>query len=144
MTRPPSIVWFERCYLGALLLSVIENVLQWDSLNARFAAIPNGAAMAQWLVPTMILVGLGIGLILWYFAARRAAPVAKWIVAVFFGIGLLGIIPAIFGGAFPQGLPGILSIVGLVLNAIAVWMLFRPDANAWFAKRPADIGNTLS
>jgi len=35
------------------------------------------------------------------------------------------------------GLSGALGIVGLVLNGIAVWQLFRPDARAWFGESAA-------
>lgn len=63
MTRPLSIVNFERCYFGVLTA-----------------------------------IGYLIPLALCYFAARRA------------------------------------SVVAFVLNAVAVWLLFQPDARAWFGE----------
>ena len=50
--------------------------------GARSVAAPS-------IMIVSIVVGAVISLLLWYFVARQAAVVAKWIVVVFFAIGLL-------------------------------------------------------
>ena len=71
MQRPSSIIWFERCYLGAII------------------------------------------------------------------VGLLGTAFSAISGKFPHELVGVLSVVGTILGALAVWFLFRPDTEAWFGEDQA-------
>lgn len=135
MERPISIVWFERCYLGCVAVGLVNTALQWPKMMAQLAENPGtaqlGGGMSIIMIGTMLL-SIAISLLLWYFAARKAAVVAKWIITVFFVISLLGIGFSAMTGTFPTGISGILGVVALVLNAIAVWNLFRPDAEAWF------------
>lgn len=139
MLRPVSIVWFERCYLGALLIGLINAALRWPEMTAAAANQPNVDQLGPSFVPTILIVslvvGFGISLLLWYFAARRRANVAKWIITIFFVLGLLSLGFTAMTGAFPKGLGGVVSVVTWVLNAIAVWQLFRPDAEAWFENK---------
>lgn len=143
MVRPVSIVWFERCYLGALVIGLINTALRWPEMMAAGANQPNAGQLPANFVPMVagisLVLGLGISLLLWYFAARRRAVVAKWIIAIFFVIGLLSIGFTVMTGTFPKGLAGVIGVVVEVLQAIAVWQLFRPDAEAWFDnKHPVD------
>ncbi|WP_174293053.1 hypothetical protein [Sphingomonas bacterium] len=142
MLRPQSIITFERCYLGAWLIGLVNLALTW---NGRLAlADANAAAtIGAGTVSTIALVGVVVGgiitLTLWWFVARQASVVAKWIVVVFFGLGVLGFLASIGRGTMLPGIGGVLTVVSWVLQAVAVFMLFRPDANAWFAARPANV-----
>lgn len=141
MLRPVSIVWFERCYLGALVVGLLNTALSWNTTMAKMAENPGAEQMGSSFGATTLiagtLIGIVISLVLWYFAARKRANVAKWIITVFFVIGLLGIGASAVMRTFPQGIAGVLGVVGFVLNAIAVWQLFRPDAEAWFENKPS-------
>ncbi len=137
MTRPPSIVNFERCYLGALLVAAVNSALNWQRMMAVPAVAQAQVAIGSWYVPVTTALGYLIPLILWYFAARRASVVAKWIVVVLFGLGVLGLAAGLAMGTMSAGLGGVLSVVSFVLNAVAVWLLFRPDARAWFGETAA-------
>jgi hypothetical protein len=146
MQRPPSIITFERCYLGAVALGLVNNVLNWTNLQEQMAAAPNSQLLPDWFLPATIGVGLLITLLLWYFVARRASVVAKWILVVFFAIGLIGV-PGIISGVSAGLISPLLAIAGFVtltLNAIAVWMLFRPDAKLWFAGQQTSLTDTFS
>lgn len=136
MVRPISIVWFERCYLGALVVGLLNTALSWNTTMAKMADNPQVAAYGPASVIVGTLLGIAMTLLLWYFAARKRANVAKWIITVFFVIGLLAIGFSVVMHTFPQGLAGVLGVVGFVLNLIAVWELFRPDAEAWFENKP--------
>lgn len=144
MTRPVSIINFERCYLGAFALNIVNVIVQWGELQAKIAAMPNSAMLGPWFFPMTIAFGWGITLLLWYFTAHRRASVTKWIITVFFALSVLSVIGSLLMGTLPLGLAGVIAIVGFVLNGIAVWLLFRPDATAWFDGKPTDVGGTVS
>jgi hypothetical protein len=146
MERPQSIITFERCYLGGVALGLANNALNWSNMQEQMAATPNSQLLPDWFLPATIGVGLVITLLLWYFVARRASTVAKWILVVFFAIGLLGL-PGIVAGVSSGLIAPLMAIVGLItlaLNAIAVWMLFRPDAKLWFAGQKTSLTDTFS
>lgn len=133
--RPTSIIWFERLYLGAIMLGLVNLFVSWESTMEIMRADPNAAAFGEGGLAGMMIgifaVSFMITLILWYFAARRASTVAKWIVVVFFVIGLLSLPNAIAIGQF-RGLQGLLLTIAWIMNATAIFMLFRPDAAQWF------------
>lgn len=149
MLRPISIIQFERCYLGSLVLGFLTLAFSWNAQMAMLQRNPATAQMAGGVLYGSLLTGLVLGavvtLVLWYFAARRASVVAKWIIVVFFAIGLLSLLNTLSKGMVPPGLGGVLTITNVVLQAVAVYLLFRPDAKAWFDGRrsAADIGDTF-
>jgi hypothetical protein len=135
MTRPPSIVNFERCYLGALLIGAVNAALNWERMMAMPAVQQARVTIGEWYLPATTALGYLIPLVLWYFAARRASVVAKWVIVVLFGLGVLGLLAGLALGTMASDLGGVLSVVAFVLNAIAVFLLFKPDARAWFGER---------
>ena len=130
--RPQSIVNFERLYLGALLLGVINLALAWNQTVASIEAQANASA-GPTLMALAIVFGVVIPLLLWYFVARKASVVAKWILVGLFVLGLAGVAVSLSQGTYPKGLGGILSAVSTLMQAAAIYFLFRPDAKAWFA-----------
>ena len=141
MTRPQSIIWFERCYLAGIVLGLIGVALRWNATTAAVRdnpAVANlGAGAMSGIMIAGIIVGLGIKLLLWFGAARKAWTVCKWFIAIFFILGLLGTGFSVIGGRFPSGIDGVLSVVGTVLGALSVWFLFRPDSEVWFGEDSA-------
>lgn len=141
MNRPVSIVNFERCYLAGIVLGLIGTALSWNTVIAQSSANPGVAQLGPNFVPAMIggfaVIGVGIQLLLWYFAARKGAVAAKWIITAFFAIGLLFRLISLAKGTFPLDAIGITAAIGTVLGAAAVWFLFRPDARPWFGEKPA-------
>lgn len=138
MERPVSIVWFERLYLGGVVVGVINAALSWNVALARLAANPAPAQLGPSFGSTMlaggIVLGVLISLLLWYFTARKGSVVTKWIITAFFVLGLLSLFWAAVQGTVPHGVGGVLTIVAWVLDAIAVWHLFRPDTKVWFGE----------
>ena len=103
------------------------------------------AATAAIATPVMlgsVIVGFGISLLLWFFTSRMRSNIAKWIIVIFFVIGVLSLVFTILNGSSPAGIPGILSILSTVLQAVAVFMLFKPDAVAWFKGQPTGPAET--
>lgn len=134
MIRPLSIINFERCYLGALIVGAVNAALNWQRYTTMPAVRDAQVMFGPWYLPALTAIGYLIPLLLWYFAARRASVVAKWIVVVLFGLGVFGLLIALAMGTMASGFGGVLSVVAFVLNAVAVWLLFQPDARAWFGE----------
>lgn len=130
MERPQSIIWFERCYLGAVAVGMMNTATSWSQIQEKVAATPNSEMLPSWLLGATVAVGLAINLALWYFVARRGSVVAKWIVTVFFAIALIGLLRA----ATSDTMPSALAVVALVLQAVGVFMLFRSDSKPWFGE----------
>lgn len=134
--RPVSIVRFDRLYLASIAIGLIGNIVEWPVTMARLtenpetAALGSGAAIAA---GGMIVTGVLIALLLWFFAARRASNVARWIVAVFTAFSVGSLLIGFTGGAVILDAGGIIRLVAVTLQAAATIFLFRPDAAAWFA-----------
>jgi hypothetical protein len=144
MSRPQSIIWFERCFLASIALGTMNTAISWSRVRDMVGATEGAAILPSWFLPVTLIVGVGINLLLWYFVARRGATVAKWIVVVFFGLSVLSIARVLLSGIVPPTL-NIFAGVAFVLQAVAIWMLFRPDAKAWFAgDRNENLTNTFS
>jgi hypothetical protein len=147
MERPQSIVWFERLYLGAMAIGILNSIVNWSAMQERIAATPNSAMLPSWFVPATMAIGALITLVLWYFVARRGSVVSKWIVTVLFVVGLIGVPTVITGvsSGLITPLQAAFSLVTFVMNAAAVVMLFRPDAKPWFEGiRSNDLTDTFS
>jgi hypothetical protein len=134
MTRPLSIVRFEQFYIAYWLVGLVNTVMSWDRSLSIAMRSPAVAAMGPGFLYATTAVGLAIPLLLWFFIARRGSAIAKWILVVLFGIGILGLVFTVMSGRFPSGLSGVLAAIALVLQAIAVAMLFRPDTRSWFGE----------
>lgn len=134
--RPSSIVRFDRLYLASIAIGLIGNILEWPITMARLAENPDTAALgssAAVAAGGMIAVGVLIALLLWFFIAQRASTVAKWILVVFTVFAVGSLLLGFSSGAVILDTGGIVRIVAVALQAVAVFFLFRPDAAAWFA-----------
>ncbi|WP_294191783.1 hypothetical protein [uncultured Sphingomonas sp.] len=139
MQRPASIVTFERLYLAGFALSLVSWVVGWPAMQAKLAANPQTAPFG-WMLFVMLGLNIALTLLLWFFTARRASVVAKWIVVVLAGLSALRFLfnlPAALGGAVSA--PSlILSTLTTALNVAAAAMLFRFDARVWFGEDVTD------
>jgi hypothetical protein len=142
MTRPNSIIWFERLYLGSMLLGLINSALTWSTVTDRVAATPGAAMLGSGFLIGSMIFGIVINLLLWYFIARRGSNVARIILTVLFGLGVIGMITMFF-----QPLPlamKAMPIIAFVLQAIGVFLLYRPDAKPWFSPNKENLENIFS
>lgn len=142
--RPHSIVRFERFFLASLLLAVINTALSFRSSMALLNADPlvgqTGYAVAM-LVGTLA-ISIGLQLLLWFFIARKASNVAKWILVVLTVLGIATSIPSI-GVLMTQGVVTLsVTLLITVLQIIAIIHLFRPDAKTWLEARGTTAAHT--
>lgn len=133
MDRPQSIIWFERLYLGGVMLGLMNTAINWPTVQAQVAAQPNAGLLPAWFPYATVAIGIGINLILWHFVAQRGAVVAKWILTVLFALGALSMAWMFATGMVPPTV-NIVSIIVVLLHAAAVFMLFRPDTRPWFGE----------
>lgn len=136
MIKPPSIARFEQFYWGSLVIGWINSALNWKTSQAALDANPL-LANARWFLPAMTLVGVLIAVALWFFIARKASVVAKWIQVVFAAFGAFGILSAVYliaTGKAPSVLAVVIGVAANILYIAAATMLFRPDAKEWFGE----------
>jgi chromate transport protein ChrA len=132
--RPASIVKFERVVLLIILLGLATVVMDYDGAYAPIRRLGYGENffMAAYALSIAVIV-----LLLWLIA-RRASAVAKWIYVVIYAVAL---VLAALSFSDTLRLPPaklILQLVQWALTIFSIWLLFRPDASAWFARSDGD------
>lgn len=147
--RPRSIILFERVFGFTILLGLAAGIwawLHWSSMLPP-GAPPQVAAMMPIIMVGSLVGGVIINLLLLFFIARKGAEVAKWIFIIFFVLGVLGVVRGLASPTVQISMmTHILSIVQILIEAYCVWLLFRPDAVAWFKgeRAPSDLHDTFS
>ncbi len=136
--RPQSIIKFDQLFLAMIMLGLVGLGINWDWSIAQFDSNP-GLSQLGWNAAGM-LIGIfafstAINLLLWYFISRRASNVARWILTVLTGYGLISVPFSFFLVPVPLS-SLIIGLVAAALQAAMLWFLFRPDAAAWFKHGP--------
>jgi hypothetical protein len=132
--RPTPILWFERLMLLALAIDLLNNLAAWNGFAAGLVA--RGLTPNPVFIALLSIASPALGLILWYFVARRASVIARWIVTILVLLGTLGFIatglrnPAVFGET-----TFIVATFAELLKLCAILCLFQPGTAAWFARR---------
>jgi hypothetical protein len=132
--RPKSIVQFDYIYLAIIALGLVGSALSWDELLASVSVQRMVAQMGTAPLYGTILVVTLLQLLLWYFIARRGSVVAKWVFVVYAGASLVFSAYSLAVNGAISAAVGVVSVATLVLQAIAIWLLFRPDTPAWFGE----------
>lgn len=137
MARPQSIVQFEIAFWLIQASSFAVLAMTWrqrmaEAEAAAGAFAPGGAVQAFAVAVTAC--GYAIHLLLWYFITRAGSGIARWIYTILFALDAAGLLLALAMGVFPTGLMAVSTTALALLDAFAVWLLFRPDAAAWFRR----------
>lgn len=131
--RPASIVNFERVVLVSIALGILNAFLLRDQAAATAANQGFGPGFTL----AVQAISIAIYLLLIWFISRKASSVAKWIYVV---LGAIGIVFGVAGYRSTLGfgtLPALITAIQYLLVLASIWLLFRPDAKAWFADRGA-------
>lgn len=133
--RPASILHFERILFAALSIDLINNLLSWNLMAARIAA--EGMAPNPLALLAMSLASPLVGLLFWYFVARRRSNIARWVMTAVVAVGAAAFAykAAKIGATMDRLL--VLGLVSELLKAVAVFRLFTGDANRWYRTAPA-------
>lgn len=136
MTRPRSILAFERLFLLALLLWAVRQALTFGAQVAQFEANPAGQGRS-WILATLLIGTAIVNLLIWYLAARRANIAGKWLAVAAAAVSAVLLLFEVFALLQPGGaaLPfKLLALVASALTVAAAVPLFRDDAKAWFGE----------
>jgi hypothetical protein len=132
--RPESIRWFERVYIGRIIigLSLYVYAILWG-IDHGISALPTHVRLTAWIIQLLGMIVLN-GL-LFYFIGRRASTIAKWIFIVTSLIVAVSVIRIVIA---PNFLPAALKmgpLFGVGLDFTMIMLLFQPDARNWFERR---------
>lgn len=122
--RPESIANFERLFLGSMALTLIYTIGTWNEVPIPFAT---------WIAVVIVIVSLGLNLLLILLVTRRRSRIAKWILAVFYALGVPMTVWAWInepGSGWPLMDAALLAIQGWALA-----LLFTPSAQAWLKEK---------
>lgn len=117
--RPRLIILFERLFLSAILIEVVRLLLVWPEL-----AQASDAAVAGRIAAVLI------SLLLLFLTSRRASRIAGLILAAMFAIGL-----PIVAELRWEGLSTLTLVLQILLQTVALALLFTPESRNWFAAR---------
>ena len=131
--RPSPIATFERVVLLMLVLGIANTVLNWS----RVEAMATARGLDSSVLLAVYAAAIALFLLLVWFVARKGSNVARWIYAVIIVAALaLEAVGIVQGVELPA--PALIaSMAQWVLALLSLWLLFRPDAGSWFARRSA-------
>lgn len=145
--RPKSIVNFERVVLFGILINIVNSYLSWGKalamMQAQQQASGSPMRLGSGFLLTTEIVFVVIWLLLVWFISHKGSPVAKWIYVVLALLTLAGAAFS-FGKLASYGTVSlVLAIVQHLLTLVSLWLIFQPDAKAWFSEgRTADPADT--
>ncbi|WP_156884219.1 hypothetical protein V3I01_04395 [Sphingomonas sp. gentR] len=121
--RPKSVILGERLSLFAILLLVVLAIIGWADTVAQagvaIAIIANGLLIGLFLLGTLL-------------TTRMASRVGLGLLVVLTILNLLGFLYQVSVGALAEGVFGVLTAVQAATSLVAVVMLMRPNALAWY------------
>ena len=121
--RPKSVILGERLSLLAIVLLLVLAVLGWGDTVAQagvgVALFANGLLVGLFLLATLL-------------TTRMASRFGLGLLVVMTVLNLAGFLYQISVGALAEGLFGILTAVQAAASLVAVVMLMRPNALAWY------------
>ena len=124
-----------------MLLGVGSLALHW---SVMIDGLKRDPAVAPMVESAVIFVGVALGfgfalsILLWYFTARKASNIAKWIYVAVMGFGAVSTLTSLNDPTSPMGFALAISLVSTALTALSIFFLFRPDARVWFGKDAVD------
>lgn len=141
MSRPKSIVLFDRLYLLSIVVSLIGAAVTWNATMAKALSSPamiQNPEMAP-MVTIFSIVGIGIyvaiTLLLWWLIAYKANNIVKWVFVVLNVFGIAMAVFSLFAMNAEEAAAVYWKAAAWLFAIPALFFLFRPDANAWFANK---------
>ncbi|MFV0921325.1 hypothetical protein ACR720_10560 [Sphingomonas parapaucimobilis] len=123
MVRPKAVILGERLSLFAILLLVVLAVIGWTDTVAQagvaIAIIANGLLVGLFLLGTLL-------------TTRFASRVGLGLLIVLTVLNMLGFLYQVSVGTLAEGVFGVLTSVQAAASLVAVVMLTRPNALAWY------------
>ncbi|HEX2363302.1 MAG TPA: hypothetical protein VHI11_14635 [Jiangellaceae bacterium] len=141
-TPPPSILTAVKLmYAGAVLsgISFVTSLLTQES--AREAALENNPSLTESELDTAVAIGITIAVVvgliailLWVWMAESNRRGKSWARIVATVLGALNIVFTVVGLMIGpgSGLVVAFSLISAALAAVILYLLYRPDSNAYY------------
>ena len=131
---PSNVARFEQLMYLALVIGLFDSALTWNH-NVALAGKLGGV---YFVLFGQAFVFVFIVLFIW-LVARRRKNWARWLMLVLFVLGL----PPYFGGLHRllnfEPVAGALSLVGFLVQVIALSLIFSGNARDWFKTTPTPV-----
>jgi len=129
--RPKPIIRFERALLIAVAIELINNFVALPALSRGLAL--RGFEMTLPLKVASVAAAPALCLILWYFIARRASVIAKWLLTIFVAFTLYVFFGQMAETPLKSGNVMLMAaVIADLLKIYAVVCLFLPGTRSWF------------
>ena len=119
---PKHIKYFEWTWLGSLSLGIIVSALSYSEIVGAGMEIVFGFIQ---------FITLGVMLLLILLISRKRNNIAKWILVVLFGLGIVFYIPQL-SSLFNKGFAGVLSSLQVLAQCVGIYFLFTQESRDWF------------
>jgi hypothetical protein len=125
---PKTMKYFEWSYLISIGIGIIIVIYQYDIIAVTFTDFGGGfsAVIAQ-------VLSFGISLLLVLLTSRKKNSVTKWVLTVFFVIGLVFFVMGLLT-IQRLGLSDFLSIIQILAQCCGMYFLFSKSSRDWFKK----------
>lgn len=135
--RPKSIIQFEWVYIAVILIGIASSALSWNDMMATVQVQQMVARFGMAMVWIPLAIGILLQIAFLYFIARRGSVVVKWIFVVLTGLGVVWSAFAVATQGAPNAIEGVLTVTQIVLQVVAIVLVFRPDTPPWFGEDEA-------
>jgi hypothetical protein len=129
VTRPQSVVWYERLAWAAIAAGLASGITNPALLARNYERYANG-----FLIFSFVSIVAQLGWI--WLVARKRQNWARWISLI---VVLIGIPNAFWDNAerlqFLNPISAIFWYAGYAGHLISVMLLFRGDAREWFSRK---------
>ncbi|WP_294204027.1 hypothetical protein [uncultured Sphingomonas sp.] len=121
--RPKSVILGERLSFLAILLLAVLAVMGWGEAVAQYGATITAIAN---IIPILLFALATL------LTTRLASLGGLIFLAILTAMNLLGFLYQVSVGALAEGLFGVLTAVQAAASLVALVMLARPNARAWY------------
>jgi hypothetical protein len=128
-TRPASIIWYERLALAAVVASLASAAADRATLAKYYSQYPI-------FYPIEIACAFAVQLLWIWLIARKRRNWARWISLIGTAVAIPRAILEFDERVRHNAAAAIAQYVVFVILTVAVSLLLRRDARAWFARRP--------
>jgi len=119
---PKHIKYFEWTWLGSLAIGIIVSALSYSEM------VPDELEVFAGFI---LFFTFGIMLLLILLTSRKRNNIAKWILVIMFGFGIVMYIPQL-AFLFNIGFVGVLSSLQLLAQCVGLYFLFTEESREWF------------
>jgi hypothetical protein len=123
--RPSTVVRFELLTWLSLVLGVVGVALSFETYVRQ-----SGVAFVLIVQSFTFAV---LALLIWLIA-RRGKNWARWVFTVLFVLGLPLSLPMVWASLAPITLAGVISVVQIALQVVALVFVFSPQSRPWFQR----------